>query len=149
MGEVVAYNILGSKVKYNPGVWFNSAKFFDIEYQVYGHVPTEKTTDFKSLFWKSQDGLKSVRIVHSKDNIVRGFNLLGVRFRHEVCEKWIKEEYPLDEVIKNLHLAHFDPECYQLSYKELTAKYNELSGTSLVTPKPTLNKVLSFLKSNK
>ncbi|MGB3547895.1 MAG: FAD/NAD(P)-binding oxidoreductase, partial [Saprospiraceae bacterium] len=41
MGETVAYNITGRPVSYNPGIWFNSAKFIDIEYQVYGEVPAE------------------------------------------------------------------------------------------------------------
>ncbi len=41
MGETVAYNICGKKVAYDPGIWFNSAKFFDIEYQVYGDVRPE------------------------------------------------------------------------------------------------------------
>ena len=40
MGEVVADTILKNKrQKYSPGIFFNSAKFFDIEYQTYGHVP--------------------------------------------------------------------------------------------------------------
>ena len=39
MGELAAHNILGKELDYNPGIWFNSAKFFDIEYQVYGSVP--------------------------------------------------------------------------------------------------------------
>ena len=36
MGETVAYNICGQSISYDPGIWFNSAKFIDIEYQVYG-----------------------------------------------------------------------------------------------------------------
>ena len=39
MGETAAYNITGKNVAYDPGIWFNSAKFLDIEYQVYGEVP--------------------------------------------------------------------------------------------------------------
>ncbi|MDV7393430.1 FAD-dependent oxidoreductase, partial [Arthrospira platensis SPKY1] len=42
MGEVVAKNILeavgSGRVAYDPGIWFNSAKFLDIEYQVYGNI---------------------------------------------------------------------------------------------------------------
>ena len=38
MGEVVAQTICGEKTKYEPGPWFNSAKFFNIEYQTYGNV---------------------------------------------------------------------------------------------------------------
>ncbi len=37
-GETVAQTIMGEKTPYHPGPWFNSAKFLDIEYQVYGQV---------------------------------------------------------------------------------------------------------------
>ncbi len=37
-GETVAKTICGERMHYIPGVFFNSAKFFDIEYQVYGQV---------------------------------------------------------------------------------------------------------------
>lgn len=30
--------VCGGRTAYKPGVWFNSAKFFDIEYQAYGLV---------------------------------------------------------------------------------------------------------------
>ena len=33
-GETVAHNICGNKVTYDPGIWFNSAKFLDIEGEV-------------------------------------------------------------------------------------------------------------------
>ena len=35
-GEVAAGNILGGDTPYDPGIWFNSAKFLDIEYQTHG-----------------------------------------------------------------------------------------------------------------
>ena len=38
MGETLAQTICGNRIAYNPGHWFNSAKFFDIEYQTYGWV---------------------------------------------------------------------------------------------------------------
>ena len=43
MGEVVAQTICGNKTPYEPGPWFNSAKFFDIEFQSYGNVPNVPT----------------------------------------------------------------------------------------------------------
>ncbi len=42
MGETLAQTICGKPFEYNPGNWFNSAKFFDIEYQTYGWVFSEK-----------------------------------------------------------------------------------------------------------
>ena len=38
MGETVAKTICGQKTSYDPGIWFNSAKFMDIENQTYGIV---------------------------------------------------------------------------------------------------------------
>src|SRR5690606_35667953 len=38
MGETVANTIAKTRTPYQPGVWFNSAKFFDIEYQTYSNV---------------------------------------------------------------------------------------------------------------
>jgi len=40
MGETLAASLCGERKKYTPGHWFNSAKFFDIEYQTYGWVNT-------------------------------------------------------------------------------------------------------------
>jgi NAD(P)H-nitrite reductase large subunit len=41
MGKTVAQTICDQPTKYDPGIWFNSAKFFDIEYQVYGDIPAK------------------------------------------------------------------------------------------------------------
>jgi NAD(P)H-nitrite reductase large subunit len=49
MGETLAQTICGNKLAYNPGPWFNSAKFFDIEYQTYGWV-LAKRQDKKPIF---------------------------------------------------------------------------------------------------
>jgi NAD(P)H-nitrite reductase large subunit len=111
-GEQVANNMVGDAGDYDAGLWFNSAKFIDIEYQVYGNVPassTQHTSGLDYVFWKHDNGKHSVRICH-KDGVVVGFNLMGVRFRHKVCEDWILQAKPLDYVLKNLRQAAFDPE---------------------------------------
>ncbi len=36
MGETLAQTLCGNPTEYEPGYWFNSAKFFDVEYQTYG-----------------------------------------------------------------------------------------------------------------
>ena len=41
---------------------------------------------------------------------VTGFNALGVRLRHEVCERWLRAGVTIDEVLPQLGLADFDPE---------------------------------------
>lgn len=121
MGEAVARNICQPPTPYQPGIWFNSAKFFHLEYQVYGHVPlSDKDTEFDSLGWQHPDGHKSIRIGwHRSDKTVSGFLLLGIRYRQEVCEQWISRRTPIDWVLKHLHLANFDPEFAPRYEKEL------------------------------
>lgn len=125
MGQYVAKSICGDTTPYDPGIWFNSAKFFDIEYQVYGSMPATLPDDEASLYWEHRDGRKSVRINYKKsDNTVIGFNLMGVRYRQEVCEAWIRQRRPLTWVLQNLGAANFDPEFYAQYEAELVHSYN-------------------------
>ena len=43
---------------------------------------------------------------------VIGFNLMGVRYRHEVCERWIREGREVPYVLEHLAEANFDPEFF-------------------------------------
>jgi len=149
MGETVAYNISGKKVTYDPGIWFNSAKFIDIEYQVYGDVLAKPPENHASIIWQDSTAEKSVRIVYDKnDHTIVGFNLFGVRYRHEVCEKWLAEKTPVDTVLQNLELAHFDPEFYKSYAEDVIGTYNKATGKSLKLKKMNgLNKVLQFLRA--
>jgi len=149
MGETVAYTICKQKQAYDPGIWFNSAKFLDIEYQVYGNVLANPPENHQSLYWEAENGKKSIRIVYDKnDKTIIGFNLMGVRYRHEVCEKWIADKASIEEVLKNLSLANFDPEMFKQYESDVISLYNSQNGTSLKLEKTSAwNNVFSFLKS--
>jgi NAD(P)H-nitrite reductase large subunit len=149
MGETVAYNIHDHKIKYDPGIWFNSAKFIDIEYQVYGDMPAHHDEETTSMFWKHRDNEKSVRINFDRSSgVVKGFNLFGIRYRHKVCEKWIKDQTHIEDVLQNLELANFDPEFYKTYESEIIANYNKLTNKHLVLKKKRgLKGVFSFLRS--
>nr|MBP6795789.1 NAD(P)/FAD-dependent oxidoreductase [Saprospiraceae bacterium] len=113
MGEVVGKNCCGKTTEYDPGIWYNSAKFFDIEYQVYGEVPNKTMPHIETVFCRHADRNHSIRInYHRIDKYVTGFNLMGIRYRHVVCEKWIKEKNHIETVLQNLSLANFDPEFF-------------------------------------
>lgn len=146
-GETAAYNICGKRVPYQPGIWFNSAKFFDIEYQVYGDVPVKLNENQASIYWEHADGKKSIRLVYDKNNgQILGFNLMGIRYRHEVCEKWIAQKTQIEEVLQNLGLANFDPEFYKTYEADLVALYNKQTGKNLqLKSKRNLKAVLNFL----
>lgn len=149
MGETVAHNICGNKIPYNPGIWFNSAKFFNIEYQVYGYVPRIPVEKIESLFWQNAEKTKSIRLVYSeKSNKILGINLMGIRYRHEVCEKWIRSEATMIHVLENLKLANFDPEFFPMYESELVRLYNQKTGFEIkIKSRRSLDKVLKYLKS--
>ena len=111
MGETVAYTLCGRPYKYDPGIWYNSAKFFDIDYQVYGTVPREPDERYASIYRMDAGGKKGIRLVfESQSQILLGINLMGIRFRQEVCEAWIREKVPVSQVIQEFARANFDPE---------------------------------------
>ena len=149
MGEAVAHNACGKPVHYNPGVWFNSAKFFNIEYQVYGDIKIPQPENYTSLYWEHPQGKKSIRIVFDKfTGAIIGFNLMGVRYRHEVCNKWIKSQTHIEQVLQNLGLANFDPEFFKQYEQELVNTYNQKTGKSLkLNQNRSLNAVLKFLRA--
>ena len=149
MGETVAHTISGHRTKYDPGIWHNAAKFFDIEYQVYGTVLPKPPAHHASLYWEHPGGHRSVRIVYDKNtNAVLGFNLMGIRYRHEVCDKWIREGARIKTVLQNLAIANFDPEFYKEYEQDVVALYNQQTGQNLqLKKKRGLAGALEFLKA--
>ena len=129
MGETVAATICGQPTEYNAGIWYNSAKFFDIEYQTYGYVSAQPITGEESLYWESIDGIRSLRIVfNSATKSVVGFNAFGIRLRHHVCDKWLRNSASIDEVVSNLGSANFDPEFFKKFEKEVQTQFQSLSA---------------------
>ena len=120
MGETLAQTICGKPMEYNPGNWFNSAKFFDIEYQTYGWVwahPKENETQF---YWEHQSGKMAVRISYDKNSrIFLGINTFGIRMRHEFFDTVLTNKMSVDYVIQNLKKANFDPEFYKQYENEI------------------------------
>lgn len=127
MGEVAAANICGEKMVYEQGVWYNSAKFFDLEYQVYGYVPNAIEPPLKSHYLTYANGQKSTRFVFHEEGHVVGILAMGARLRHGVCEAWIKQKTPLNEVMEHFDKANFDPEFTPIPYKNLKAQSRGLN----------------------
>jgi NAD(P)H-nitrite reductase large subunit len=149
MGETVAQTICGKRTAYQPGIWFNSAKFLDIEYQVYGDIRPVLSDNQARLYWEHPNGKKAIRIHFDKNTQeVVGFNLMGIRYRHEVCDKWLREKTPIETVLQNLGLANFDPEFFKEYEQELIHLYNQQTGKNLqLKTKRGLNRVIEFLRA--
>ncbi len=124
MGETVAHTICGRKKAYNPGVWFNSAKFFHLEYQTYGVVNSDVNEE-QSLYWENDKGNKAIRVVFDQNHKILGFNAIGVRLRHEVAERWIKGGVSINEGILQFDVIQFDPEFYPALKPNLMNQLNK------------------------
>ncbi|MEL6672330.1 MAG: FAD-dependent oxidoreductase [Bacteroidota bacterium] len=124
MGPVLAQTLIGKPTVYEQQPWFNSAKFIDMEYQVYGTVNSQLGEDEETLFWKHPEENKSIRLVYrASDGVITGFNLMGIRFRQDTCLDWIAEEAHIETVLAQLHEANFDPEFFTRYEGELVRLY--------------------------
>ena len=120
MGETVAQTICGTKTAYKPGIWFNSAKFFDIEYQTYGWVWAQPKENEAVLYWEHNDGKKCLKLIYDNNNgSFLAVNVFGIRLRHKVLDYWIKNETKIEEVLQNLEDAKFEPQFYENSFPEI------------------------------
>ena len=117
-GRAAAASMTGDAAVYRRDAWYNSAKFFDLEYTTAGWVPA--LIDFENRpvplqagvttwFQRMPGAFASQRIVCRGDRVV-GFNMLGGRWNHEPLLEWIQERRPLDWVLAHLAEAQFDEE---------------------------------------
>lgn len=137
MGETVAQTLCGRRTPYAPGHWFNSAKFFDIEYQTYGWVfPEERRQAYEAHFhWRHPCKKKCITIAfHKESQQFLGINTFGIRMRHAIFDRWLTEKREVDYVMEHLPEANFDPEFYTQHEPEIIAKYNTDFGKA-ITPK--------------
>ena len=110
-GKVVASTLTGQRTSYRRGVFFNSAKFFTIEYQTYGEIPAKPESNVRSQVFQS--GRKLLRINSDRTTgRVLGFNVMGLRLRQDQCEAWILGHTIVEDVMMQLKKARFDPEFY-------------------------------------
>ncbi|WP_228850523.1 NAD(P)/FAD-dependent oxidoreductase [Aegicerativicinus sediminis] len=114
MGETVAKTICGKRTVHQPGHWFNSAKFFRIEYQTYGWVFSKPKQGNTHLHWQNKDYTKCITIEYQNETtLFMGINAFGIRLRHEIFNQWLNEKRTVDYIIENMSIANFDPEFYK------------------------------------
>ncbi|MDX1446945.1 NAD(P)/FAD-dependent oxidoreductase [Lishizhenia sp.] len=126
MGETLAQTICGTPTKYSPGNWFNSAKFFDLEYQTYGWVRSELQADEEEFVFEDKKGKVLVHFVYDKKSkALKGVNTFGLRLRHEVFDHWLTQQTEITEVLSNIESAVFDPEFFTRYGAEILTAFNE------------------------
>ena len=141
-GATVAHTICGRRHAYTPGVFFNSAKFFDVEYQTYGRVDPVPREGEGTFYWEHPDGKHAVRINYIEaagDGVattrVVGVNVMGIRHRQAAWERWIAEGASLAYVVAHLGAANFDPEFFDQHEPDIVAAYNREHPQTPITLK--------------
>jgi NADPH-dependent 2,4-dienoyl-CoA reductase/sulfur reductase-like enzyme len=145
MGETIAETICGKRSAYNPSNWFNSAKFFDLEYQTYGWVFAQQDEMDAEFIWKDA---KKERMLHfvfdKKSEELIGINCFGIRLRHELLDAWLTEKKDMTFVLQNFTSANFDPEFFRPFELELIKGFNkEFSKKISLLPKKWWQKLLT------
>lgn len=131
MGETVARNICGIPMKYNPGNWFNSAKFFDIEYQTYGWVWATPKENEEQFYWEHASKNICIRIAFEKySRLFLGVNVFGIRVRHEIFDRILTDKRTVDYVIDNFDKVNFDPEFSTTYNNAIKDAFNQFIHTA-------------------
>ena len=145
MGEVVAKTITGEDTEYAPGYWFNSAKFFDIEYQTYGTVLADLQPGEREFYWEHQSGEICVHVIYEESTRkFLGINTFGIRMRHEVFDQWLREGRSIEHVIEHLKDANFDPELYSSKEDQIVAQFNAENETQITPKKRSWKRILNL-----
>lgn len=144
MGETLAQIVLGHDIEYHPGNWFNSAKFFDIEYQTYGWVYSELQENEDDFYWEHPKGKKCMHFVFDRtSHQFLGVNTFGIRLRHEVMDAHLTKQSSIEKVLTELKNANFDPEFYRQYEKEILDAFNMKFGTQIKPKKRNWAKLLA------
>ncbi|MDX2268411.1 MAG: FAD/NAD(P)-binding oxidoreductase [Bryobacter sp.] len=119
-GMLAAQAMLGDPIHYQKPLFFNSAKFFEIEYTTVGQV-NDAPQDAEHFFWKHPHKEASIRLV-TRNGALIGANLLGARWDHTVFERWVREHRSRAFVLAHLREAQFDFEFGRLDLRPLYEK---------------------------
>lgn len=138
-GETLAQTLAGRRTKYQPGIWFNSAKFLDIEYQTYGTVPAQwDESEIQSFYWEHAGGKVAFRMLMNRNGQILGINNFGFRLRHEFFDQAIREAWSGEKVIQKLQKANFDPEFFAPYYRQIQSHFLQEYGGTFTVSKPTI-----------
>lgn len=150
MGEALGKTLGGKKTAYTPGHWYNSAKFFDIEYQTYGWVLNKLQEGEDHFYWESDDKLRCLKIVFNKENRqFIGLNIFGIRLRHELIDRLLNEKATVDQLLEQFNDLNFDPELYRSDRQKIIDSFNRHQNTNIILRKKSSKNIFAkaFTKS--
>jgi NAD(P)H-nitrite reductase large subunit len=144
-GETLALTLSGKRTAYNPGHWFNAAKFFDIEYQTYGLVGNKLKPNEAQFYWEHANGEICIKFVFDKTTMqLAGMNVFGIRIRHDVADAWLRAGKTIQHVVQHLRDANFDPEFYTKHEPAIIAAFNNQFNAELQLQPKSWKRILNI-----
>lgn len=132
MGEALAGTLTGTPTPYEPGIWFNSAKFFDLEYQTYGWVFPQSGDNETSFIWQDEKRERMLHFVFDTNSLeLIGINTFGIRLRHELMDNVFQKKQTIEYVLSHFTAFNFDPEFFIPFEDELIRNYNQQFNKNL------------------
>ena len=127
-GELAARAMLGDTIRYDPPIFYNSAKFFGIEYTATGEI-SPSLPGVQTFFCHLPAREASVRITERAGAVI-GINMLGARWDHSIFERWIAERRDMDYAVAHLPEAQFDVEFGRVDLTPVAAAYHNWRARS-------------------
>lgn len=112
-GATAGMGLAGTPRRYTPSVFFNSAKFFDVEWQLVGRIEPEPAPEVVDAVAEdgSGHGPRLIRLqADAASGALRGIHALGIRIRQTEIAEWIASGLSLDDALSRLPEVVFDPE---------------------------------------
>lgn len=117
-GRTLGRILAGESTSYSAPLFFNSAKFFDLEYQTYGDVPAEESEQISCRQWMSGRRLIRVAVERGTGRLL-GVNGLGVRIRQEVAARMIRRGEEAAMTPTSVRELLFEPEFFKADTQEI------------------------------
>lgn len=123
-GRLAAMSMMGDHVHYEPPLFYNSSKFFELEYTTVGQttrLPDGAYSDYRRL----PETDITTRVIYNKSDQVIGFNMIGSRWNHRLFERWILERRGPDYINEHLGEAQYDVEFGRMKLENMTRVEND------------------------
>ncbi len=117
-GRALGRMLASESGTYTAPLFFNSAKFFDLEYQTYGDVPPKPTDQVTCRQWTSHNRMIRVAAERSTGRIL-GVNGIGIRLRQEVAASMIRRGDDAALTPDQVQTLLFEPEFFRADTKQI------------------------------
>jgi NADPH-dependent 2,4-dienoyl-CoA reductase/sulfur reductase-like enzyme len=139
MGEALGATLAGVRTPYRPGPWFNSAKFFDMEYQTYGQVQPRPGPEHAHWHVSLPGHNRFATVAYHPDTLLfHGINAFGIRLRHAYFHDALRRGDSVTKVVGGIHDACFDGEFSTPWHKVFKEAFTRDTGIELPGPAQSL-----------